>query len=1001
MNKLTHWMARLAAVVVFCFFVFSSAFAGDVIVGGSLTEDQTWTPDNTYIIVQDLRIGLNITLTILPGVTVKIDQGRGIHVWGGNFIVGDPLGVDQDTVHFTGNYRSSREGWKWKGILIQGVGDENTIRIFCADIQDAEIAVDVLDAGWVAVLNSTIRQNQQLGIKLTNCSRCLIQNCVIDQNYDGIEMVATGNQFNTNNYILDNRIINTNHNIYLLKEADGIFTLNLIANNLIQGANNGIWMDNNDEGLSSDNIISNNYFVANGSGFGFGVLLAFDSTQVSNNIFWLNNSALIFDPEGSTSHITGNSFYQNNRAIQIGRGSYGDSIITNTFSAQHFSDFETKETTGTVFSYNNLFPANFQQPVAYNHSSFDMSVKEVYWGTAEEVLVDSLIWDYQDNPALGKFYRVPFLAEPDTTFPISPPTGVIKQWVGDQVKLSWKLNPEKDLKGYRVYSGGFEYYHFGSTLDVGHLQTVFIDASVYDSIAVTAYDAGGNTENAQLAGFESPFSFASYFPYAGENNQYCISQAQIQLNNSTAPFSYEQLLWKTSGDGTFNNPTMLHPTYFPGTQDLSVGTVVLSMNVFKESKWLSDSLELSILEDVIVLAGNDTTIFVDDSLNLVQAEESNASNLFWTSSGDGVFVDDTLLHTTYIPGIMDKATGVVELTLMGQNVCGEQTGTLTLTLVPRFTIHGAVWQDSQIAESCAIVAFDQFSSPSRAASMVNTDDAGRFLFDRLVPGEYLLYAVPDTSLKDSFFPGYYVVSPRWQQAYLLKLDADIYDVDILLPPLDYLLPDGNGKISGHFVSNTFSAYQHDVYTRSWFEPDMPEIQLNEGQSNITILLYTSGREKVLDYTLTDANGNFYFNHLPMGSYVVDAEKAGYLTVVSPVITLTPENPVRSNLELLVDQKKISIQAPGDVNPVTRDEWVVFPNPTNSLINILPKKIESGTYHIGVYDVFGRKVMTGDWTVNPDDSNPAYHFSVSTLHPGIYFGVIIGVNSSRDFSFIVR
>ena len=62
---------------VFCFFIlFFSLFAFDlssIEVGGHLTEDTTWSPENNpYLVTEILYVDAGVTLTILPGTEVKI-----------------------------------------------------------------------------------------------------------------------------------------------------------------------------------------------------------------------------------------------------------------------------------------------------------------------------------------------------------------------------------------------------------------------------------------------------------------------------------------------------------------------------------------------------------------------------------------------------------------------------------------------------------------------------------------------------------------------------------------------------------------------------------------------------------------------------------------------------------------------------------------------------------------------------------------------------------------
>jgi len=64
-------------------------------------------------------------------------------------------------------------------------------------------------------------------------------------------------------------------------------------------------------------------------------------------------------------------------------------------------------------------------------------------------------------------------------------------------------------------------------------------------------------------------------------------------------------------------------------------------------------------------------------------------------------------------------------------------------------------------------------------------------------GNYYLYALPDTNNSNNAAPCYYANDLRWQNAYLLPVDADVYDVDIQLQLTDFVLPVGEASISGH------------------------------------------------------------------------------------------------------------------------------------------------------------------------------------------------------------
>jgi len=148
---------------------------------------------------------------------------------------------------------------------------------------------------------------------------------------------------------------------------------------------------------------------------------------------------------------------------------------------------------------------------------------------------------------------------------------------------------------------------------------------------------------------------------AGEDATICETSAVVLsgqvLNSST-------VYWNTSGDGTFDDPTSLIATYFPGTQDLQFGNTSLCLNAFSGSTCenAEDCLTVTYQKMPLVEAGPDTTICSDGQLQL-EAEVNNATSFTWRTDGDGTFSDVSLLNTVYFPGFQDVVTGSVNLCL--------------------------------------------------------------------------------------------------------------------------------------------------------------------------------------------------------------------------------------------------------------------------------------------------------------------------------------------------
>lgn len=77
-----------------------------------------------------------------------------------------------------------------------------------------------------------------------------------------------------------------------------------------------------------------------------------------------------------------------------------------------------------------------------------------------------------------------------------------------------------------------------------------------------------------------------YFPpmhhtiaYAGDDMTACNDAAAVELYTAYA-YDCHAVLWSTAGDGHFDNDTIINPTYFPGSQDIALGSSYLTLTAY-------------------------------------------------------------------------------------------------------------------------------------------------------------------------------------------------------------------------------------------------------------------------------------------------------------------------------------------------------------------------------------------------------------------------------------
>jgi len=139
--------------------------------------------------------------------------------------------------------------------------------------------------------------------------------------------------------------------------------------------------------------------------------------------------------------------------------------------------------------------------------------------------------------------------------------------------------------------------------------------------------------------------------------------------------------WVSSGNGTFDDPTIENPVYTPNNDDILNGSVVLTMNVTNQGGCLDDSddLTLNIFGLPSANAGSDDLICESSSFNISATSENGS--ILWSTSGDGTFNDNTSENPTYTPGDEDVVNGFATLTMTVSNgSCSDASDDLLLTI---------------------------------------------------------------------------------------------------------------------------------------------------------------------------------------------------------------------------------------------------------------------------------------------------------------------------------
>ena len=1031
-----HSIKKLISVCVLTILMSGSYLCANEYVGGIITANTTFTPSlNDYIVIESLIIPEGVTLTILPGTRLKFMVGSSIQVNQGNLIA---QGTLEKPVIFEAFDPVGTHEKIWEGIFFnnaQSVIDENNQYISGSRLKYAEISGTTtgltLNDTSVLITEHIKIENCNFGIQLQTFSRLLLSESMINSCSFGVSIRTSSDNRITNcniincdiginfasnhisrNNLIENNNISYNRNVALfLGPGSSGIQYNYIVGNTVTNNNIGLHIGNSGAGDNGYNVVSHNIVQNNDIGIrvsqdrdtldnnlvennGNGIFLSKASfNDIRNNIIRNSSEWAVTLTEKSNGNILQqNNIYSNHSAIKITfrneSQSINNTIRNNSIINNQQETFLIESGPQQSIEFNTIIALRDTASFINRHPA-DVWAMNNYWGTVDTIRIDSIISDKYDYAQFGEVKYKPFLEIPTPESPISQPTMVVKRLIKNEVLVTWNINKESDLAGYKVYYGSDPVQVINNSLDTS---IVISGIMLTETIKVTAYDSLANGISDMLQGHESAFSYAIAGPYAGEDNSICGDE--IYFTSAATAIDYQSIQWLSEGDGSFADVSMLHTYYIPGPADIEAGLVDLSLTLVTNSGVsLSDKLHLLLLDHPILNAGNDTIIIGESTYSTEKAIALEYTELEWSTSGDGIFEDPDTLITNYTPGNEDRERGWVILTLKLSSGCGELVDYFKLTLIPGYDISGTIVKESSPVSGAIIVAYSKINENTRATTITTSDNQGYFNLLDMPEGDYYLYAIPDPMLYKTHIPTYYASRFNWHDAYLVPLKTDIYDVDIELKHLDLVLYAGDGSISGIYNYDGEPQSDNGVYNRVWFGDISAGKVWNQQEpypaSNHVVLLMNPDLTKILGWTLTEPNGTFTFANLPYGAYRLWGEKAGYTNKLSSIIYLTPDQKEVTDIELMVNQHNKMIEA----NIPLMDHLgsaQVFPNPATKQFNIDIRGFEGEEYvEICLIDEKGTLVMAK--RVQRTSQNSFGPVDISNLHQGIYCCIIKTTN----------
>jgi len=299
------------------------------------------------------------------------------------------------------------------------------------------------------------------------------------------------------------------------------------------------------------------------------------------------------------------------------------------------------------------------------------------------------------------------------------------------------------------------------------------------------------------------------------------------------------------------------------------------------------------------------------------------------------------------------------------------------------TVSGKVSDKNQTALTSGTVSLYRVKSSSQYAlvATVPVKNDGNYLFTDVSQGNYIIKVKVTDSV--NALPTYYGNTELWSEATIVSIADSLFiqnmDITVIsIEPLEgssiisgYVVEENNGKknISKTSVNNSGNGSKAvkpaegvDVY-----------IQKNE----------SADIWKTVGKTLTNEEGYFEFQNVPIGTYRVILDVPGLEIANPPTVEITEDGQVIDDIEF---------EIPNNISDKFKNKIVVYPNPSNGHFTITSEEIIES---IDLYDLLGKKVFT--------DIPKAQNIQVNTNLPkGLYiYRIVLQGNSISSGKIIVQ